>query len=349
MFLRRKRLWTAVSVFLLVTAFLPAAQAADGTLNFRLDCAGFVSQGSELDLNRDNTGALAEAFIISAIDGAGNTIFEPVSDVFFVGGTINWPAGDSYSWTTLPRYNPLRLQIVSVAGNDQAEQLVYENVSNCPGLPNFILSDIFGAFTKEALRRLTGEAFVLQPADGETSDPVELNAIPPRPINPPGLAESQPGYAVVNTDNLFLRSGDDPRYTVIGIIDGGTLLAVLGRNKNRTWWYVQVGGLRGWVNSEFLILRGDLSGIPEIPVLGELRQPSLYVGFTGNFVYAQPIIGSSALCTIPGNHEFPILGRTRSTTWYQIEVTCDDIVTVAWIPVELGIVRNPAGLAIPIV
>ncbi len=349
MFLRRKRLWTAVSVFLLLAAFLPVAQAAGGTLNFEVDCVGFVSQGSELELNRDNTGALAEAFIISAIDGAGNTILEPVSDVFFVGGTVSWPEGDSYDWTTAPRYNPIRLQIVSVAGNGQAEELVYENISNCAGLPNFVLADILGAFTKEALRKLTGEAFVLQPADGVTSDPVELNAIPPRPINPPGLAESQPGFAIVNTDNLFLRSGDDVRYTVIGIVDGGTNLAVLGRNEDLTWWYVQVGGLRGWVNSEFLVLRGDLSGIPEIPVLGELRQPSLYVGFSGNFVYGDPLIGSAPLCTIPGNLEFPILGRTRSTTWYLIEVTCDGVLTTAWIPVELGIVRNPAGLVIPIV
>lgn len=349
MFLRQKRLWTAISVFVLIAAFIPVTQAAGGTISFDVGCAGFVSRGSQLALNRDNTGALAEAFIISAIDGAGNTIFEPVSDVFFVGGTINWPAGDSYSWTAVPRYNPIRLQIVSVAGNGQAEQVVYENVSNCPGLPNFILGDILGAFTRNALRRLTGEAFVLQPADGETSDPVELNAVPPRPINPPGLAESQPGYAVVNTDNLFLRSGDGPRYTVIGIIDGGTNLAVLGRNKDRTWWYVQVGGLRGWVNAEFLVLRGDLSGIPEVPVLGELTQPSLYVGFTGNFVYASPVISSAPLCTIPGNLEFPITGRTRSTTFYRIEVTCDGVLTNAWIPAELGIVRNPAGLVIPIV
>lgn len=349
MFLRRKRLWTAVSVFILIAAFIPVTQAAGGTLNFKVDCAGFVSQGSELDLNRDNTGALAEAYIISAIDGAGNTIFEPISDVFYVGGKVNWPAGDSYDWTTAPRYNPIRLQIVSVAGNGQPEQVVYQNVSNCEGLPNFVLVDIIGAFTKEALRKLTGEAFVLQPADGVTSDSIELNEIPPRPINPPGLAESQPGYAVVNTDNLFIRTGDAPSYTVIGIVDGGTNLAVLGHNEDLTWWYVQVGGLRGWVNSEFLALRGDLSGIPEVPVIGELRQPSLYVGFSGNYVFAEPVVGSAPLCTIPGNIEFPITGRTRSTTWYEITVTCNGAETSAWIPAELGIVRNPAGLVIPIV
>jgi hypothetical protein len=73
------------------------------------------------------------------------------------------------------------------------------------------------------------------------------------------------------------------------------------------------------------------------------------VGYSGNFVYAGPVIGSAPLCTIPGDLEFPIMGRTRSTTWYQIEVICDGVVTSAWIPAELGIVRNPAGLVIPII
>ncbi|MBZ0288270.1 MAG: hypothetical protein K8I30_11705, partial [Anaerolineae bacterium] len=91
----------------LVILLLPfaSAHAGDGDLAFTLDCRGFTSQGSTLRLDRDNTGALSEAFVISAIDGAGNTIFEPVSDVFFVGGEVNWPKGDFNSWTTAPLYN----------------------------------------------------------------------------------------------------------------------------------------------------------------------------------------------------------------------------------------------------
>src|SRR5690606_23689561 len=116
------------------------------------------------------------------------------------------------------------------------------------------------------------------PADGETSEPVALNTAPPRPVNPPGLPQVLPGYAVVNTDNLSLRSGDSPRYEMLGVIDGGTELVVLGRNDDRSWWYVQVGGMRGWVSSEFLALRGDLTGLPEVPVTGNLTQPYIYIG-----------------------------------------------------------------------
>ena len=347
---------TRFKVILLILVFclsVPAAvlQAAEGDLNFTLDCAGFTSNGSELVLTRDNTGQLSEAFTITAIDGAGNPILDPISDVFFVGGSVIWEAGTTYAWTNPPLYNPIRLQIVSPAGNGLEEQVVFELIDRCAGLGNFGAIDILQAFQRQAYRLLTGEAFVLQPADGETSEPVDLNAVPPRPINPPALLEQQPGYAVVNTDNLFLRSGDDPRYSVIGIVDGGTLLAVLGRNEDRTWWYVQVGGLRGWVKSEFLVLRGNLTGVPEVPVLGEFTQPSLYVGYSGNPVYNLPTMFSGEVCRLPGDLDYAVIGRTAASDWYLIEVPCgeteEDYVT-AWIQADRGLLRNPGSVFIPI-
>lgn len=338
-----------VAILFLFALFpLASVQAGSGELAFELDCAGFTSLGSTLELDRDNTGALSEAFIISAIDGAGNTIYDPVSDVFFVGGTVNWPEGDSYNWTLAPRYNPLRLQIVSPEGNGFEEELVYELTANCDGLARFGAIDVLEAFTDQALRTLRGEAFVLQAADGVTSDSVELNTVPPRPINPEGLAEEQPGYAIVNTDNQYLRSGDSPRYSVIAIVDGGTPLAVLGRNEDRSWWYVQVGGLRGWMTAEFLILRGDLTGIREVPVLGEFTQPSLYVGWTGTLLYALPQTNTVSTCALTGDLFYPIVGRTEGSTWYEIEVNCDGEEITGWIPADNGLVRNPSGLFIPV-
>jgi hypothetical protein len=342
-----RRLVIASACILLLVAGT-GVSAGTGNPGFVLGCQGFSSSGGQLALNRDNTGAQREAFVISAIDGAGNTIYEPDYDVFFVGTTITIEPGASASWTRSPRYNPLVLQIVSPAGNGLDEQVIAEVVGNCAGLPGFGAINFLSAFTKEAVRRLTGEAFVLQPADGETSDPLQLNSIPPRPINPVGLPEGQPGYAIVNTDNLFIRTGDGPRYQVIGILDGGTNLVVLGRNEDRSWWYVQVGGMRGWVSSEFLILRGDLTGIPVVPVTGSFTPASLYVGYPGNLVYALPLGGSSTLCALPGATSFEIVGRTSNSAWYEIAVTCDGVELTGWLPADLGILRNPANVSIPV-
>lgn len=342
----RRIVMGALCVLLLVAG--SGVSAGTGNPSFVLSCQGFSSNGGQLALNRDNTGAQSEAFVISAIDGAGNTIYEPDYDVFFVGTTVTIEPGTSANWTRTPRYNPLVLQIVSPAGNGLGEEVIAEVVGNCEGLPGFGAINWITAFTKEAVRRLTGEAFVLQPADGVTSAPLELNNIPPRPVNPEGLAESQPGYAIVNTDNLFIRTGDSARYEVIGIVDGGTRLVVLGRNDDRSWWYVQVGGMRGWVSSEFLVLRGDLTGVPEVPVTGRFTPPSLYVGYPGNLVYALPIAGTGTLCALPGATSFEIIGRTSNSAWYEIVFTCDDAELTGWLPAELGILRNPANVAIPV-
>lgn len=342
------RLLVVTTLLLLALALTISGSALSGDLSFTLTCSGFVSNGSELVLDRDNTGQLSEAFIISAIDGAGRQILEPVADAFFVGTSIVWEAGEGFDWDTPPNYNPLTMQIVSPAGNGLEEQVVYQTTGTCEGLPRFSVINVAEAFARDAVRILTGEAFVLQPADGETSESVAINAAPPRPINPPGLLDDLLGYAVVNTDNLFLRSGDSPRYSVIAILDGGTELAVLGRNEDRTWWYVQVGGLRGWSSSEFLVLRGDLTDVQVVPVAGEFTQPRLYVGFTGNPLYALPIAGTASYCALPGNLEYAIVGRTAASDWYQIEAECDGDMVTGWMQADRGIVRNPSGVSIPV-
>jgi uncharacterized protein YgiM (DUF1202 family) len=337
-----------IGALLLVAALATTVQAATSSLGYQLDCSGFESTGGTLALNRDNTGAQSEAFIITAIDGGGNIIYEPDYDVFFVGTSVTFEAGAGDYWTNAPRFNPLILQVVSPAGNGLDEQVVAEFVGTCRGLPRFGPINVLDAFTRNAVRRLTGEAFVIQAADGETSEVVELNTAPPRPINPPGLPRMMPGYAVVNTDNLNLRSGDSPRYEIVGIVDGGTELVVLGRNKDRSWWYVQVGGMRGWVNSEFLVLRGDLTGVPEVPVEGVIAQPRMYIGFTGTPVLALPQPGSPVLCGIEGNKEYAIVGRTTRSTWFEIEITCDGVEDTGWVLAEQGFLRNPANVRIPV-
>ena len=338
-----------IAALLLMLALPLTAQAGEGDLAFTLDCGGFESAGGTLALNRDNTGTQSEAFVISAIDGGGNIILEPIYDVFFVGTSITFEAGAGEAWTRGPRYNPLILQVSSPAGNGLEEQVIAEYVGTCPGLPRFGPIDVLASFGRDAVRQLTGEAFVILPADGETSDPIEINEVPPRPVNPDGLAKRQLGFAVVNTDNLNLRNGDGPRYEVIGVVDGGTELVVLGRNTDRSWWYVQVGGLRGWVSSEFLILRGDLTGVPIVPVEGSLTPARMYVGFTGTPALALPEVGTATVCALPGNLEYEVVGRTTRSTWYQIAFVCDGVETEGWLQAEQGIVRNPANVPIPVV
>lgn len=184
----------------------------------------------------------------------------------------------------------------------------------------------------------------------DRSPTTALNRVPARDENLEGLAESQAGYAVVDTDTANLRSCAAPTCSVVGLVDGGDSLIVLGRNLDESWWYVRQGNLTGWVWADLLVLRGDLSDTPFVRTAGETTQPSLYVGFTGNPIF-EGINGTGAiLCTVLGDRFNPLLGRTRGDNWYFIEALCEDGRTVqGWISADTGLVRNTGLVSVPII
>jgi hypothetical protein len=99
--------------------------------NIQIDCTGVTDLGSSCTADRDNTGAGNEAYTFEAIDGAGNVIYTLTNSVP-VGPS--YPIG-SFSWSTPPLFNPIRLRFISLAGNSLPEQVVLDIVGTCPGLP----------------------------------------------------------------------------------------------------------------------------------------------------------------------------------------------------------------------
>lgn len=320
--------------------------ATQDSLSFTLSCSGFTSRGGSLTTNRDNTGRNRESIVLTATDGSGNTLYENTS-IYPLNQTISFNSGTHLRWTTRPRSNPIRFRVVSVAGNGLEEQLLYSASGSCAGLPSagdgvYVIGDDL------SLLPLTLPPDAIGGRIESAGDP---NVVPPRPTNPAGVAERQQGYAIVNTDNLYLRSGDGPQYEALGILDGGTRLVVLGSNgrlttPDRLWWYVEVGELRGWVKNEFLILRGDLRGLPVVPVTGSLIQPTVYVGLTTP-LYSSRALGSGLLCEIPGGRAYTVRAvDAPEPSWYLIEAICNGEAVDGWIPAERGLLRNPAGVLI---
>jgi hypothetical protein len=175
---QRKFLGFIVLIFTLSLTILPASAASGSNATFSLDCAGFIGSGGSVLLDRDNTGASRESFILSATDGIGNIIYEPVVDEFFVGTNISWASTQRIPWTSAPQYNPLTLRVVSRSGNGFSEQLVTLSTGSCEGLPSF------GAVPAGVLRiedgMLIGSDGSVLPL-GSTSPSVPLNSTAPRP------------------------------------------------------------------------------------------------------------------------------------------------------------------------
>ncbi len=311
----------AILLILLSLGFATSATYAmtrDGAV-WTVDCTGFSSNGGGFLIDRDNTGTGREQFTITAFDGNGNVIFGPVSETFFIGGRVSFENGVRFNWSRTPTANPLIVRVTSPAGNGLVTQAVYAASGNCPNLA----------------------------AAG--APPLSLPNVSAPVANPQDAAE-QPGSIIVNTFRLNVRSGDGPQYTILGQLNGGQQGAVLGTNAARTWWYIQVGDLRGWVrgDTELLFFRGDLRNTPILIPQGEIVPPRLFVFLRAN-IYSAPSTSSPVICQVPGNAEYVIEGRNADTDWFGIRATCDDGQSVVgWIPAESGAVRNSGSLPIPL-
>lgn len=328
--------------FLVVLAFGSAYAALGVDITLTPACNGYTMRGGSITADRDNTGRGVEALVTVARDGSGRIIYESQS-YYPLNQRVTLPANEYVNWAGVPQYNPLIMQVISPGGNGQPEQLIYAVTGNCVNLPTF--GD--GSITLGDLA-LTPLVSAI-PANITVG--YDANAPLPRPVNPAGVAHGQAGYAIVSADNLYMRSGDGVAYTPVAILDGGTELLVLGSNGQITadlWWYVDVGGLRGWVSSQHLYLRGDLTAVPVVPVEGTLIPPTLYVG-VANPIYNTPTVYGRGLCMIEGNRFYPVTARdTVLANWYRIEATCDGQPISGWIQLNRGLLRNPAGVEIPV-
>ena len=315
-----------VMALALGAAVLPASAGSSVNATFSLDCKGFSGSGQIL-LDRDNTGSLREAFQVVVTDGVGNIIYKPVVDSFFVNGTVSWTATNVVAWTSQPEYNPLTLRVVSLAGNKLGEQTIAVATGSCEGLPSL------GALPTVV--------------NGITSAPVDINGVAPRPTNSDEVVSKLPGSLIVNTDNLSLRSGDGPEYTLVGIVDGGTKLIPLGRNLKFTWWLVQAGDIVGWAKAEFLVARGDLTNVKVVPSEGEIIPSTIYV-YSKMALLSAPQTNAVPLCTVAGDVEYLAVGRTKATDWYEVQATCDNALVKGWLPAAQGAFRGADGAVLPV-
>lgn len=332
-----RRLGTTLALVMLLAVMAGgSAEAAvrDG-LRWTAGCDGFTSQGGGIILNRDNTGQGREQFVITATDGDGNVIFGPVTESFFVGSRLYFAEGSFFPYAVEPASNPILVTVVSPAGNGEPEQTVYSTIGNCAGLAT----------------NTSGVDFVNPfdlPADGSVSPSTPLNVDPPRPTNPDGIGDLLTGFLIVDTSSANIRSGDGPQYTIVGRVSGGTELIVLGVNERRLWWYVQVGDIRGWINNELVINRGDLSDVPVVPVNGEIALPRLYL-YSPQPVRIAPSANAAAICTIGADLEYFVLAQTRDGGWFEIEAFCGGQSVTGWVPQDSGGLRNSGSLPIVVV
>ncbi len=78
---------------------------------------------------------------------------------------------------------------------------------------------------------------------------------------------------IVNTSFLNVRTGPGVEYAVLVTLVGGTTMPVLGVAKDRVWYQVSTVVGVGWVNSQYVLPRGNFANVPfaEAPALIDER------------------------------------------------------------------------------
>ncbi|MDZ4669271.1 MAG: hypothetical protein SH821_00235 [Phototrophicales bacterium] len=323
-------IWVVCLVIFSLSGFVVSAAERDNA-SWVVGCDGFRSNGGGFILTRDNTGVGREQLVISATDGAGNVIFAPITESFIIGGGLYITDGVSFRWTSAPVANPLTVSVVSSAGNGFPEEVVYRVQGTCDNFPKFLTP-------------------LSPPSNLIPSPSVGINESSPLVTNPENIGRDYEGYLIVNTFRANLRSGAGTRYTIVARVSGGTELIVAGVNEDRTWWFVQVADVFGWIANDLTLVRGNLSNIPILApeeVQGEILPPRFYLWITSP-LYAGSSSTSGVICQLQGDLEYVIIGKNGDSSWYLVQAYCNNNTWVeGWFPAEFGAIRNLGNLPIP--
>ena len=128
-------------------------------------------------------------------------------------------------------------------------------------------------------------------------------------------------YVIVNTSYLNVRSGPGADYTVVQTASGGTELDVTASTPDGIWFQVQGAFGSGWVNSEFVIFRGNFSNVSIISyaaAIGTTSVPEAIVSAPVN-VYLGAGVETGLLGTAPAGLVLPVIGRTANGAWLQVQ------------------------------
>jgi hypothetical protein len=121
-------------MIVVVLSAMGSAQAFiyNGTVTFT--CTDFTAGGTGSSvLNRDNTGSGQEAARIDVRDGIGNLLYT----LTFANALATYSGGLILTtpYISAPAANPLSLTVTSLAGNGLAQEVDYQALGQCAGLP----------------------------------------------------------------------------------------------------------------------------------------------------------------------------------------------------------------------
>lgn len=128
-------------------------------------------------------------------------------------------------------------------------------------------------FTPSTVGSVTLQAFAFR--GSVSSDPAtitifvrqnqqQVTATPPPQPGVPTIDPNDPTCRALLTAGLNVRSGPSTAYPVLTVLAPGSVVPIIGRIPDNTWWQIRAGAIIGWVSAQYTNVYGNCTGIPVI-------------------------------------------------------------------------------------
>jgi uncharacterized protein YraI len=157
-------------------------------------------------------------------------------------------------------------------------------------------------------------------------------------------------HIIVNTSFLNIRSGPGGNFSVLATVSGGDELDVIGISRDGFWYLVSGGFGSGWLDSDFVIFRGNAGNVPVVSgdvaliVTNPQVQTPVANFSTSLTLYAAPGVNFGAVGFVNGPAELPIVARTADGQWIQLNTP----VGFGWVLASQVVIRGDQSL-IPVI
>jgi uncharacterized protein YgiM (DUF1202 family) len=143
-------------------------------------------------------------------------------------------------------------------------------------------------------------------------------------------------HVVVNTGFLNIRSGAGAQFSTVASVPGGTKLPAVGFAPDGVWILVSGSFGRGWVNSDFVLFRGNASSLPVIrDTIGETALPTASITRTVT-LYAAPNLTLGVVGTLNAPATATVIGRTADSLWVQLTTP----IGIGWVQADFVVLQG---------
>jgi uncharacterized protein YraI len=170
---------------------------------------------------------------------------------------------------------------------------------------------------------------------------------PPQP-GVPTINPNDPTCRALVTAALNVRSGPSTAFPVLTVLAPGSVVPIIGRVADNTWWQVRAGAIIGWVSAQFTNVYGNCTGIPIVasPPTPTSSAPTVTPSPTNTLPplvpTATPLPANLIVTNISGPVTLSLGGNPTVAANYSVTIT--NLGGTATGPFNNTITVNPGGV-----